>query len=201
MNRFTAHAGSAVPLRRDHVDTDQIIPARFCKRTELTGYGDGLFGDWRTDPAFVLNDPRHRGATILVAGRNFGAGSSREAAVWALRDHGFRCVIAAGFSDIFLGNCLLNGLAAIVQPPGVIRSMWAAIEERPAITISVDLFDLSIRYGPVLSRFALDPETRTRLLNGIDPIAATLANEADIAAYEKTRIPTPTTAGEWELTS
>jgi 3-isopropylmalate/(R)-2-methylmalate dehydratase small subunit len=194
MQKFTVHTGTAVPLRRSDVDTDQIIPARFCASTTRDGHADALFADWRDDPEFVLNRPERRGASILVAGRDFGTGSSREYAVWALQDYGFRAVIAPRFGDIFLGNSLMNGLPAISLPEESVAGLWGAVEDDPAAVITVDLVRCEVRCGTRVHTFVIDDEARDRMLNGLDPVAATLRFEADIARYERDRRPAlPTT--------
>jgi 3-isopropylmalate/(R)-2-methylmalate dehydratase small subunit len=194
MQKFTVHTGTAVPLRRRDVDTDQIIPARFCASTTRDGHADALFADWRDDPDFVLNRPEHRGASILVAGRDFGTGSSREYAVWALQDYGFRAVIAPRFGDIFRGNSLLNGLLTVVLPEEAVEALWQTVEADTGAGITVDLERLEVRHGGHVHDFTLDEEARDRMLNGLDPVAATLRYAEDIAAYERGRRPAlPTT--------
>src|SRR6185369_10192032 len=145
MEAFTTHTGRAVPLRRSDVDTDQIIPSEWLKRIERTGFGAGLFAEWRADPAFVLNDPAHAGASILVAGPDFGTGSSREHAVWALQDYGFRAVISSRFADIFRGNALGNGLLPVVLPQAAVEALQAAVERDPNVEITVDLDARQVR--------------------------------------------------------
>ncbi|HEX8081783.1 MAG TPA: 3-isopropylmalate dehydratase small subunit [Jatrophihabitans sp.] len=193
MIQFSVHTGTAVPLRRSDVDTDQIIPARFCTNTARAGFADGLFADWRADPAFVLDHPRYRGASVLVAGENFGVGSSREAAVWALRDFGFRAVIAPRFGDIFCENCLMNGLLPVQLPADVVARVWRAVESDPATRITVDLVELEVRVLDVTQPFTFGPDHRERLLRGLDPVDVILRHEIDIAAYEKARRATPLT--------
>ncbi|MEU5048452.1 3-isopropylmalate dehydratase small subunit [Streptomyces sp. NPDC021096] len=195
MEKFTVHTGTAVPLRRSDVDTDQIIPARFCVSSSRTGHADSLFADWRDDPSFVLNRPAHRGATVLVAGNDFGTGSSREYAVWALQDYGFRAVIAPRYGDIFRGNSLLNGLLTIVVPADVVERLWQEIEADPAVSVVVDLERLEVRCAGVVQPFSLDEDVRARLLAGHDLIAATLQYEDEIAAYERGRRPALPTTG------
>ncbi|WP_262705610.1 MULTISPECIES: 3-isopropylmalate dehydratase small subunit [Streptomyces] len=189
MTRFTVHSGTAVPLRRSDVDTDQIIPARFCTSTSRTGHADSLFADWREEPSFVLDRPEHRGATILVGGRDFGTGSSREYAVWALLDHGFRAVVAPRFGDIFHANALLNGLVPVTVPHSTVTRLWELIEADPAVAVVVDLVRLELRCTDVVQPIAMAGEDRARLLSGDDPVAATLRHEADIRAYELRRRP------------
>ncbi|MEU7476805.1 3-isopropylmalate dehydratase small subunit [Lentzea sp. NPDC042327] len=196
MQQFTVHTGTAVPLRRSDVDTDQIIPVRFLTLSERTGHADSLFADWREDPGFVLNRPVHRGSTILVAGNDFGTGSSREYAVWALLDYGFRAVIAPRFGDIFRGNALLNGLLPVVLPAAVVERLWQAVETDPAVPVTVDLERLEVRCGPLAESFSVDARARERLLTGTDLIGATLTHAGDIETYEANRRPTlPVTGG------
>jgi 3-isopropylmalate/(R)-2-methylmalate dehydratase small subunit len=180
MRAFTTHTGTLVPLPRANVDTDQIIASDWLKRVERTGYGAGLFGQWRTDPGFVLNDPRYSRGSVLVTGASFGCGSSREHAVWALDDYGFRVVIAPSFADIFAGNAVRSGLLPVVLPQGVVDALVAAA---PA-EATVDLVAQRVRCGAIDVPFDIDGFTRTRLLDGLDDIALTLRHEADIAAYE-----------------
>ncbi len=194
MQPFTVHTGTALPLRRTDVDTDQIIPTRFVPYFSRTGYTNALFADWRDDPAFVLNLPQYGGATILVAGNDFGTGSSRESAVWALQAAGFRVVLAPRFGDIFRGSSLMKGLLTVVVPEPVVERLWELIENDPALAITVDLERREVRGADIVQPFALDDDVRERLLTGRDPIAVTLQYEADIAAYELTRRPAlPTT--------
>ncbi len=189
MERFTVHTGVAMPLRRGDVDTDQIIPAEYLKRVTRTGFADGLFNAWRADPAFVLNDPAYADASILVAGHRFGVGSSREHAVWALQDHGFRAVIAPSFGDIFRNNALKGGLLPVVLQETVIEEIWTLLEERPGTALTVDLAEQRVR-GPSLTwPFNLDEHSRWRLMEGLDDIGLTLRNEDAIARYEAGRPP------------
>ena len=185
MNAFTVVTGRAVPLRRSNVDTDQIIPAEFLKRITRTGFEDALFAAWRKDPDFVLNDPRHAGASILVAGADFGIGSSREHAVWALHDYGFRAVLAPRFGDIFRGNSLKNGLLTVLLEQAVIEQLWALIETRPAAEITVDLVRREVRFEDRTHRFELAEDVRQRLLDGADDITLTLRHAEQIAEYEQ----------------
>jgi 3-isopropylmalate/(R)-2-methylmalate dehydratase small subunit len=189
MEPFTTHTGTALPLRRSDVDTDQIIPSDWLKRVERTGFGAGLFSQWRADPSFVLNDPRYAGASILLAGPDFGTGSSREHAVWALTDYGFRAVISARFADIFRGNSLKNGLLPVRLPAAAVESLMAAVEADPPLPVTVDLLSRRVRGGPVDEPFDIDEHTRWRLLEGLDDIALTLRHEAEIAGYEQRRSP------------
>jgi 3-isopropylmalate/(R)-2-methylmalate dehydratase small subunit len=187
MEPFTTHTGRAVPLDRADVDTDQIVPAEYLKRIERTGFGPFLFAEWRTDPDFVLNRPEHRGATILLAGPNFGSGSSREHAVWALEDAGFRVVIAPSFADIFRNNCSKIGLLAVELPSESVRALMDAVIGDPATEIVVDLDGLRVGAPALDARFEMDPYTRWRLLEGLDDISLTLAHEAAIDAFELAR--------------
>nr|BFD87675.1 3-isopropylmalate dehydratase small subunit [Streptomyces sp. Xyl84] len=187
MQAFRTHTGRVLPLRRSNVDTDQLIPVRFLKRLTRTGYADGLFAVWRTDPGFVLNREAHQGASILVAGPEFGTGSSREHAVWALLDHGFRVVISPRFADIFRGNSLKNGLLTIELEQSVVEELWRRAEERPDEPVGVDLEALQVRAGDLTVPFELNPYHRMRLLEGLDEIDATLRHADKIAAYEARR--------------
>ncbi|MFF2077031.1 3-isopropylmalate dehydratase small subunit [Kitasatospora sp. NPDC058162] len=187
MEKFTTHTGRAVPLRRSNVDTDQIIPAHWLKKVTRSGFEDGLFEAWRKDESFVLNRPEHRGATVLVAGPEFGTGSSREHAVWALQNYGFHAVISSRFADIFRGNSLKNGLLTVVLPQEAVERLWSLTESDPSAEITVDLEKREVRAEGVHEPFELDDNVRWRLLNGLDDISITLRNEADIAAYEATR--------------
>jgi 3-isopropylmalate/(R)-2-methylmalate dehydratase small subunit len=187
MDVFTTHTGTAAPLRRSNVDTDQIIPAVYLKRVTRTGFEDGLFAAWRSEPDFVLNRPQHRGATILVAGPDFGTGSSREHAVWALRDYGFRVVIASRFADIFRGNAGKGGLVAARVEQPVVEQLWAAVEQDPDLAVTVDLTARSVSWGDVTAPFDVDDYTRWRLLEGLDDVDLTLRHEAQIRAFEEHR--------------
>ncbi|MFJ9776691.1 3-isopropylmalate dehydratase small subunit [Kitasatospora sp. NPDC101157] len=187
MEKFTTHTGRAVPLRRSNVDTDQIIPAHWLKKVTRSGFEDGLFEAWRKDDSFVLNRPERRGATVLVAGPEFGTGSSREHAVWALQNYGFHAVISSRFADIFRGNSLKNGLLTVVLPQETVERLWSLTESDPSAEITVDLEKREVRAEGVTAPFELDDNVRWRLLNGLDDISITLQNEADIAAYEATR--------------
>jgi 3-isopropylmalate/(R)-2-methylmalate dehydratase small subunit len=194
MEPFVTHAGRAVPLRRSNVDTDQIIPAEYLKRVSRSGFADGLFAAWRADPGFVLNQPAAQGATILVAGPDFGIGSSRQHAVWALTDYGFRAVISARFGDIFYNNSIQEGLLPVRLPEPVVTAIADAVEADPAVPVTVDLAGREVRVGraadaaPLLTApLQIDDYTRWRLLEGLDDISLTLRNAADIARYESTR--------------
>ncbi|MFI7387023.1 3-isopropylmalate dehydratase small subunit [Streptomyces sp. NPDC049813] len=187
MEAFTTHTGRAVPLRRSNVDTDQIIPAHWLKKVTRDGFEDGLFEAWRKDPEFVLNKPERAGATVLVAGPDFGTGSSREHAVWALQNYGFKAVISARFADIFRGNSLKNGLLTVVLDQQVVDALQDLVEQDPTAEITVDLEKREVRAEGITAAFELDENSRWRLLNGLDDISITLSNEADIAAYESKR--------------
>ncbi|MGV9282052.1 MULTISPECIES: 3-isopropylmalate dehydratase small subunit [unclassified Streptomyces] len=187
MEAFTKHTGRAVPLRRSNVDTDQIIPAHWLKKVTRDGFEDGLFEAWRKDPEFVLNRPEREGATVLVAGPDFGTGSSREHAVWALQNYGFKTVISSRFADIFRGNSLKNGLLTVVLDQKTVDTLWELVEKDPQAEITVDLEAREVRAEGVTAPFELDENSRWRLLNGLDDISITLRNEADIAAYEAKR--------------
>ncbi|WP_121843080.1 3-isopropylmalate dehydratase small subunit [Streptomyces sp. S5] len=187
MEAFTTHTGRAVPLRRSNVDTDQIIPAHWLKKVTRDGFEDGLFEAWRKDPEFVLNKPERAGATVLVAGPDFGTGSSREHAVWALQNYGFKAVISSRFADIFRGNSLKNGLLTVLLDQEVVDSLWELTESDPTAEITVDLQDREVRAAGVTAPFELDENSRWRLLNGLDDISITLREEESIAAYESGR--------------
>ena len=181
--------GTAVPLRRADVDTDQIIPSEWLKRVERTGFGQGLFAEWRADPAFVLNQPRHRGAAVLVTGPNFGTGSSREHAVWALQDYGFTAVVAPSFADIFRTNCTKAGLLPVQVDAEVGEALMAAIEADPAVVVTIDVEarTLLAAAAGVATTFPLDDFTRWRYLEGLDDIGLSLRNAGEIVAYEAAR--------------
>ncbi|MEU3727237.1 3-isopropylmalate dehydratase small subunit [Streptomyces sp. NPDC031705] len=187
MEAFTTHTGRAVPLRRSNVDTDQIIPAHWLKKITRDGFEDGLFEAWRKDPEFVTNRPERAGATVLVAGPDFGTGSSREHAVWALQNFGFKTVISSRFADIFRGNSLKNGLLTVVLPQETVDRLWELTEADPTAEITVDLVDRQVRAEGVEAEFELDDNARWRLLEGLDDISLTLQNEADIDTYESGR--------------
>ncbi|MDW3846516.1 3-isopropylmalate dehydratase small subunit [Micromonospora sp. BRA006-A] len=187
MDKFTTHTGTAVPLRRSNVDTDQIIPAVYLKRVTRTGFADGLFNAWREDPSFVLNDPVHSGASILIAGPEFGTGSSREHAVWALRDWGFRAVISPRFGDIFRGNALKEGLLPVELELKAVEELWDLVESEPTTPITVDLAARQVHAGDVTWAFPLDDHSRWRLMEGLDDIGLTLRHESEISAYEAAR--------------
>jgi 3-isopropylmalate/(R)-2-methylmalate dehydratase small subunit len=179
--------GTAVPLDRSDVDTDQIVPARFLKRIERTGFGEFLFAEWRQDPSFVLNDPRYEGASILIAGTNFGGGSSREHAPWALEDYGFRAVIAPSFADIFRNNCCKIGLLPVELPQESVRALMDAVLDDPATSIVVDLEALTVTAPSVQESFGFDDFRRWCLLEGYDDIDLTLRHVDEITAFEARR--------------
>ena len=187
MEPFTVTTGKALPLRRSNVDTDQIIPAVYLKRITRTGFEDGLFADWRKDPGFVLNSPDYAGASILVCGPDFGTGSSREHAVWALMDYGFRVVLSSRFGDIFRSNCGKAGLLAGIVDQSAIEELWTLLESDPATAVTVDLVSNVVRAGDLAAGFSLDDYTRWRLLEGLDDIAITLSSADRITQYEAAR--------------
>ncbi len=191
MDKFTSHTGVGVPLRRSNVDTDQIIPAVYLKRVTRTGFEDGLFAAWRGDPSFVLNKAEYAAGSVLVAGPDFGTGSSREHAVWALQNYGFRAVISSRFADIFRGNSGKSGLVAAEVDEKVVQRLWDHLEAHPGATVSVDLEARTVKAGEgpdaIEDSFDIDDYTRWRLLEGLDDIGITLSKEDDIAAFEKTR--------------
>jgi 3-isopropylmalate/(R)-2-methylmalate dehydratase small subunit len=186
---FTTHTGRAVPLRRSNVDTDQIIPASYLKRVSRAGFGEGLFAAWREDPSFVLNQPQYDGATILVAGMDFGTGSSREHAVWALTDYGFRAVIAPRFGDIFRSNSTKAGLLPVALPEAAVSALHDAIEADPATEVVVDLDNRVVlaESAGIKAPFEIDDYTRWRLMEGLDDIGLTLRHVDDITAFEQSR--------------
>ncbi|MBB5935957.1 3-isopropylmalate dehydratase small subunit [Streptomyces zagrosensis] len=187
MEAFTTHTGRAVPLRRSNVDTDQIIPAHWLKKVTRDGFEDGLFEAWRKDPSFELNQPERAGATVLLAGSDFGTGSSREHAVWALQNYGFKTVISSRFADIFRGNSLKNGLLTVVLPQETVEALWKLTEADPDAEVTVDLVARQVRADGVTAEFELDENARWRLLEGLDDISLTLRQEPEIAAYEAAR--------------
>ena len=184
MEKITTFTGVAVPLRRSNVDTDQIIPAVYLKRVTKTGYEDALFSSWRQDPEFILNDPAYAGATVLFAGQDFGTGSSREHAVWALRDYGFKAVIAPRFGDIFRGNSGKQGLLTGTVDEDLVEQFWERIEAEPGISATVDLVARTVAVGDLVVPFDIDDYTRWRLLEGLDDIGLTLRDEARITEFE-----------------
>jgi 3-isopropylmalate/(R)-2-methylmalate dehydratase small subunit len=191
MEAFTSHTGVGVPLRRSNVDTDQIIPAEYLKRVTRSGFEDGLFAAWRNDPAFVLNRAEYAAGSVLVAGIDFGTGSSREHAVWALQNYGFRVVVAPRFGDIFRGNSGKAGLLAAQVDEKVVQRLWDHLESNPGATVTVDLESRTVRAGQghdaIEDSFDIDDYTRWRLLEGLDDVGITLSHADDIAAYEATR--------------
>lgn len=187
MEKFIKHTGSGVPLRRSNVDTDQIIPAVYLKRVTRSGFEDGLFAAWRNDPEFVLNQPQFKNGTILVAGADFGTGSSREHAVWALQNYGFKVVISSRFADIFRGNSLKGGLLTIILDQAEVEALWEKLESDPATPITVDLESRTVSYGSKSLSFAIDDYTRWRLMEGLDDIGLTLKQTDSIDSFEKTR--------------
>ena len=187
MEKFISHTGTGVPLRRSNVDTDQIIPAVYLKRVTRSGFEDGLFSAWRNDPEFVLNQDAFKKGTVLVAGPDFGTGSSREHAVWALQNYGFKAVISSRFADIFRGNSLKGGLLTVIIPQDEVEKLWATIEATPSTEITVDLDTRTVSYGSTTLNFDLDDYTRWRLMEGLDDIGLTLAQEASIDAFEGKR--------------
>lgn len=187
MEKFTSHTGVGVPLRRSNVDTDQIIPAVYLKRVTRTGFDDALFAAWRKDESFVLNDPAYANGSILVAGSDFGTGSSREHAVWALKDYGFKVVLAPKFADIFRGNAGKQGLVAGVVSQEDCESLWKILESTPGIELTVSLETMTVTGDGATFNFQLDDYTRWRLMEGLDDIGLTLRDEELIAAYEAKR--------------
>jgi len=187
MEKFTTHTGNAVPLRRSNVDTDQIIPAVYLKRVTRSGFEDGLFAAWRNDPEFILNKEPFKHATILVAGADFGTGSSREHAVWALQNYGFKVVISPRFADIFRGNSAKGGLLTIVLPQEDVEALWAAIEASPELPVTVSLEARTVSYDGVSVGFEIDDYTRWRLMEGLDDIGLTLNHVDAITSFEKVR--------------
>jgi len=187
MDKFIKHSGSALPLRRSNVDTDQIIPAVYLKRITKSGFEDGLFGAWRNDPEFVLNQPQYKSATVLVAGPDFGTGSSREHAVWALQNYGFSAVLSSRFADIFRGNSLKGGLLTVILPESEIEKIWDQIEKNPETKISVDLVAREVRYEEKILPFEIDDYTRWRLMEGLDDIGLTLQHGEKVTDFERKR--------------
>jgi 3-isopropylmalate/(R)-2-methylmalate dehydratase small subunit len=187
MEKFIKHTGTGVPLRRSNVDTDQIIPAVYLKRVTRSGFEDGLFAAWRNDPEFVLNKAEYKSGTVLLAGADFGTGSSREHAVWALQNYGFKVVISPRFADIFRGNSLKGGLLTVILPQGDVEAMWTAVEADPSTAITVDLDTRTVSYGSISHPFAIDDYTRWRLMEGLDDIGLTLKQTDSIDAFEEKR--------------
>jgi 3-isopropylmalate/(R)-2-methylmalate dehydratase small subunit len=187
MEKFIKHTGTGVPLRRSNVDTDQIIPAVYLKRVTRSGFEDGLFAAWRNDPEFVLNQPQFKSGTVLLAGPDFGTGSSREHAVWALQNYGFKVVISSRFADIFRNNSLKGGLLTVILPQADVEAMWAAVEADPTTAITVDLDARTVSYESITHPFAIDDYTRWRLMEGLDDIGLTLKQTDSIDAFEEKR--------------
>ena len=187
MDKFTTHTGTVAPLRRSNVDTDQIIPAVYLKRVTKTGFEDGLFAEWREDEKFLLNQDEYKQATILVTGTEFGTGSSREHAVWALKDYGFKAVIAPRFGDIFRGNSLKNGLLTVELPEAAVEELWLLAEVNPDAEVTVDLEKCEVRAGDRTWGFEFDEFLRWRMMEGLDDVALTLRDEDKIAAFESNR--------------
>ena len=187
MEKFISHTGTVLPLRRSNVDTDQIIPAVYLKRVTKSGFEDGLFAAWRSDRNFVLNQPQHKEATVLVAGADFGTGSSREHAVWALQNYGFKAVISSRFADIFRGNSLKGGLLPVILPQENVEKIWDLVESDPATSITVDLEAKNVRIGNEVFPFEIDDYTRWRLMEGLDDIGLTLKNIDSVSIFEESR--------------
>ena len=187
MEKFIKHTGTGVPLRRSNVDTDQIIPAVYLKRVTRSGFEDGLFAAWRNDPEFVLNQPEFKSGTVLLAGPDFGTGSSREHAVWALQNYGFKVVISSRFADIFRNNSLKGGLLTVILPQADVEAMWAAVEADPTTAITIDLDARTVSYRSITHPFAIDDYTRWRLMEGLDDIGLTLKQTDSIDAFEEKR--------------
>jgi len=187
MEKFINHSGSALPLRRSNIDTDQIIPAVYLKRITKSGFEDGLFAAWRNDPAFELNQPQYKKATILVAGPDFGTGSSREHAVWALQNYGFKVVLSSRFADIFRGNSQKMGLLTVILSQDEIEKIWQTVESRPDTQISVDLESKTVSYQGNTLNFAIDDYTRWRLMEGLDDIGLTFTKIESVSKFEEKR--------------
>ena len=187
MDAFTSHTGIGVPLRRSNVDTDQIIPAEYLKRVTKSGFEDGLFAAWRKDDTFILTSPAYAAGSVLVAGPDFGTGSSREHAVWALMNYGFRVVISSRFADIFRGNSGKQGLLTAMCSQDDVELLWKYLENNPGSSVTVDLVSRTVTAGDIVAAFEVDDYTRWRLLEGLDDISLTLRNEGDITAYEANR--------------
>jgi 3-isopropylmalate/(R)-2-methylmalate dehydratase small subunit len=187
MDKFISHTGTGVPLRRSNVDTDQIIPAVYLKRVTRSGFEDGLFAAWRNDPEFVLNNPSFKDGTVLIAGADFGTGSSREHAVWALQNYGFRVVISSRFADIFRNNSLKGGLLTVIIAQSDVEAMWATVEADASTAITVNLDSRTVTYNSVTLPFDIDDYTRWHLMEGLDDIGLTLKQTDSIDAFEKLR--------------
>ena len=188
MEKFIKHTGSALPLRRSNVDTDQIIPAVYLKRITKNGFEDGLFAAWRNDPAFELNQPQYKSATVLVVGPDFGTGSSREHAVWALQNYGFKVVLSSRFADIFRGNSQKMGLLTVILPQDEIEKIWKKVESAPDTKITVDLEAKTVSYDTASIAFAIDDYTRWRLMEGLDDIGLTFTKIDEVAKFEEKRL-------------
>jgi len=188
MEKFVKHTGSALPLRRSNVDTDQIIPAVYLKRITKNGFEDGLFAAWRNDPAFELNQPQYKSATVLVVGPDFGTGSSREHAVWALQNYGFRVVLSSRFADIFRGNSQKMGLLTVILPQDEIEKIWKKVESAPDTKITVDLEAKTVSYDTTSTSFSIDDYTRWRLMEGLDDIGLTFTKIDEVAKFEEKRV-------------
>ena len=188
MEKFVKHTGSALPLRRSNVDTDQIIPAVYLKRITKSGFEDGLFAAWRNDPAFELNQPQYKNATVLVVGPDFGTGSSREHAVWALQNYGFKVVLSSRFADIFRGNSQKMGLLTVILPQDEIEKIWKKIESEPETKITVDLEAKTVTYEATTIAFAIDDYTRWRLMEGLDDIGLTFTKIDEVTKFEEKRV-------------
>jgi len=187
MDAFTTHTGTGVPLRRSNVDTDQIIPAEYLKRVTRDGFEDGLFAAWRQDEVFILNNPRYAAGSVLVAGPDFGTGSSREHAVWALMNYGFRAVISSRFADIFRGNSGKQGLLTAQVAQDDVELLWKYLENEPGAEVTVDLVSRTVTAGEIVAPFEVDDYTRWRLLEGLDDIGLTLRHEVDVTEFEQRR--------------
>ena len=187
MEKFIKHTGSALPLRRSNVDTDQIIPAVYLKRIMKSGFEDGLFGAWRNDPEFVLNQVQYKSATVLVAGPDFGTGSSREHAVWALQNYGFKVVLSSRFADIFRGNSQKAGLLTVILPQDEIEKIWQRVETKPDTQITADLESKTITYEGTTLKFEIDDYTRWRLMEGLDDIGLTFTKIDKVSEFEEKR--------------
>ena len=188
MEKFIKHTGSALPLRRSNVDTDQIIPAVYLKRITKSGFEDGLFAAWRNDPTFVLNQPQYKGATVLVAGPDFGTGSSREHAVWALQNYGFKVVLSSRFADIFRGNSQKMGLLTVILGQDEIEKIWQIVESEPETQITVDLESKTVSYQGATLNFSIDDYTRWRLMEGLDDIGLTFTKIDAVTKFEEKRV-------------
>lgn len=188
MKKFVKHTGSALPLRRSNVDTDQIIPAVYLKRITKNGFEDGLFAAWRNDPEFELNQPQYKSATVLVVGPDFGTGSSREHAVWALQNYGFKVVLSSRFADIFRGNSQKMGLLTVILPQDEIEKIWKKVESAPDTKITVDLEAKTVTYDTASIAFAIDDYTRWRLMQGLDDIGLTFTKIDEVAKFEEKRV-------------